>query len=75
MDDRGRQLLADGRVRLDLVDVDRVHAAVKGYDVAWSSDEGWSCSCLGWLFRRRCSHQLAVSKIVRLVDSRKEIEP
>jgi hypothetical protein len=59
-------IIAEGRLEADVVGDSDV------YRVAWSEGDGWSCSCPGAGFRRRCSHQLAVMRASKLVTSEVE---
>jgi uncharacterized Zn finger protein len=58
---KGQRYLTEGRLTVDHVDATRVLATCRGdgarYDVGWTEEFGWSCSCpaLG-----RCAHLRAL---------------
>jgi hypothetical protein len=58
------RLLADHRVQIRFASEHIVSAAVRGdssvYDVRWSRNQGWSCTCQCF---GRCSHEEAVSSV------------
>lgn len=61
---KSRRLLGEGRLIVERVDKDLVRATCRGsgavYDVGWTLELGWSCSCpaIG-----RCSHLLALQAV------------
>lgn len=63
-------LLSEGRVAVRRVGPGWVRARVVGdtssHQVTWDDVAGWACDCLAFAFRRRCSHQAAVARVVVL---------
>jgi SWIM zinc finger len=60
-DVKAKRYLAEARLTVEQVDVNLVRATARGsgavYDVGWTPEYGWSCSCPA---RGRCSHLLAL---------------
>jgi uncharacterized Zn finger protein len=61
--DRGRRLLAEGRVNVRRVDGDRVDATCRGsadltYSLGWQRGTGWHCSCPA--YGNACAHLVAL---------------
>jgi hypothetical protein len=57
--------LAEGRLTVERVDQTIVRASCRGsgavYQVSWSPDSSWACSCPA---KTRCAHLLALQAVV-----------
>ena len=58
------RLLTEGRVHIPDVDRVIVDGDTDQYVVTWRDTE-WECSCLGWMYRRTCSHAEAVRAVTQ----------
>jgi hypothetical protein len=68
------RLLAEGRLRVVLVDAERIEARVRGSEAEHSvgyQRGGWWCDCEAARFGRRCSH-LAALQLVTVRPVRRE---
>ncbi|HEX5937153.1 MAG TPA: hypothetical protein VFZ75_05615 [Actinomycetota bacterium] len=64
--DRGRRLLAEGRLVLRRVDEREIRALCRGdsgdaHELGFLPDAGWYCSCAA---RTRCAHLVALMLVV-----------
>jgi uncharacterized Zn finger protein len=72
---KGRRYLTEGRLRVVLVDGERIEARVRGSEVEHSvgyQRGGWWCDCDAHWFGRRCSH-LAALQLVTVWPSRERL--
>jgi hypothetical protein len=72
LQDKAVRLLAEGRLRVVLVDAERIEARVRGSDAEHSvgyQRGGWWCDCEAHRFGRRCSY-LAALQLVTMRPSR-----
>jgi hypothetical protein len=71
LEEKSIELLVEGAV--GIIAEGRLEAEVVGdtgtHRVSWSEADGWWCDCPGSMFRRRCSHQLAVRRVVKLTTT------
>jgi hypothetical protein len=75
LDAKARRLLAEGRLRVVLVDGERIEARVHGSEAEHSvgyERGGWWCDCQAHWFGRRCSH-LAPLQLVTVRPSRERL--
>jgi hypothetical protein len=65
-DAKALRLLAEGRLRVVLVDGERIEARVRGSEAEHSVGHqrgGWWCDCEAARFGRRCSHLAALQLV------------
>jgi uncharacterized Zn finger protein len=65
--DRGRRLLAEGRLNVRRVDVDQIDATRRGnadlpYSLGWQRGTGWHCSCPA--YGHACAHLVALRLVI-----------
>jgi uncharacterized Zn finger protein len=74
MEAKAVRLLAEGRLRVVLVDGERIEARVRGSEADHSvgyQRGGWWCDCEAHRFGRRCSH-LAALQLVTVRPAREQ---
>lgn len=74
--EKALELLVEGAVGVTSITPGRLEAEVAGdsgvHRVWWSDLDGWWCDCPASIFRRRCSHQEAVKRVVKLTTREEE---